>query len=108
MTTKATKDNTLNVKDKVPMTYGDKRRQEKQEALREFLEGQKYIEAIHRTLEAVILPDELQVIKFKTETRLRLLNKVLPDLKAVEVSGDENNPLAINIIERVIVDPYKE
>ncbi len=84
MTTKATKDNTLNVKDKVPMTYGDKRRQEKQEALREFLEGQKYIEAIHRTLEAVILPDELQVIKFKTETRLRLLNKVLPDLKAIE------------------------
>ncbi len=32
-----------------------------------------------------------------------LLNKVLPDLKAVEVSGDEDNPLAVKTIERVIV-----
>lgn len=84
MTTKAVKDKTLNKNDNLGISYGDKRRQEKQEALREFLEGQKYIEAIHRTLDSVILNDELQVIKFKTETRLRLLNKVLPDLKAIE------------------------
>jgi len=88
MTTKAQKDNSLNTKPKDAMTYGDKRRQERQEALREFLQGQKYIEAIHATLEMPISNDELQAIKFKTETRLKLLNKVLPDLKAIEQTVD--------------------
>lgn len=37
-----------------------------------------------------------------------LLRKVAPDLKAVEVTGNEDNPLAITAIERVIVDPYKK
>ena len=103
MTTKAIKDNTLNKNDNLGISYADKRRLEKQEALRGFLEGQKYIEAIHRTLDADIMSDELQVIKFKTETRLKLLSKILPDLKAVEVSGDENNPITISLIERIIV-----
>jgi hypothetical protein len=84
MTKKAQNDNSLNNKPKDAMTYGDKRRAERQEALREFLQGQKYIEAIHNTLEMPISNDELQAIKFKTETRLKLLNKVLPDLKAIE------------------------
>jgi hypothetical protein len=84
MTTKAQKTNSLNTKPKDTMAYGDKRRAERQEALREFLQGQKYIEAIHNTLDSVITNDELQTIKFKTETRLKLLNKVLPDLKAIE------------------------
>lgn len=34
-----------------------------------------------------------------------LLRKSLPDLSAVEISGDEENPLAITSIERVIVKP---
>lgn len=84
MTTKAQKDNSLNTKPKDSTTYGEKRRQERQEALREFLQGQKYIEAIHATLEMHITNDELPALKFKTETRLKLLNKVLPDLKAIE------------------------
>lgn len=33
-----------------------------------------------------------------------LLDKVLPDLKAIEHSGDSDNPLAIHTIERVIID----
>ena len=88
MTEKAQKDNSLTLKEK-SVTYGDKRRAEKKEALREFLQGQKYIEAIHNTLEMPIANDELAVAKFKTETRLKLLAKVLPDLKAVEVSTDD-------------------
>jgi hypothetical protein len=114
MTTQAISDNSLNKKDNQGLSYtgqgnsyADKRRHERQETLREFLQGQKYIELIHQTLDATITNDELPVIKFKTETRLKLLNKVLPDLKAVEMSSDENNPLTIRLIERVIVDPYK-
>ncbi len=34
-----------------------------------------------------------------------LLSKTLPDLSSVEVTGDEDSPLVIRKIERVIVDP---
>jgi hypothetical protein len=88
MTTKAKNSNTLNNKENAGISYGDKRRAERQEALREFLQGQKYIEAIHTTLDSVITNDDLPAIKFKTETRLKLLNKVLPDLKAIEQTTD--------------------
>ena len=93
MTTKASKNNSLNTKEKSNtsgISYGDKRREERQEALREFLQGQKYLEAIHNTLDSDITNDELQVVKFKTETRLKLLSKVLPDLKAIEQTVDMN------------------
>jgi len=47
-----------------------------------------------------------------SQTQMRaieiLLRKVAPDLKAVEVTGNDDNPLAIMTIERVIVDPYKK
>ena len=95
MTSKAQNDNSLNKKEKDTMTYADKRRAERKEALREQLQGQKYIEAIHATLDMPIANDELAVAKFKTETRLKLLAKVLPDLKAVEVSTDDDTLGAI-------------
>ena len=42
-----------------------------------------------------------------TSTQIRaidiLLKKVAPDLAAIQHSGDENNPLAIAMIERKIV-----
>lgn len=95
MTTEAKNSKELNKKGKDSTTYGEKRRAERKEALREFLQGQKYIEAIHNTLDMPIANDELAVAKFKTETRLKLLAKVLPDLKAVEVSTDDDTLGAI-------------
>lgn len=81
-------------------TNAQKRREEKKTALREFLSGQKYIEAINADLARdYIAPDELPTIKFKTETRLKLLNKVLPDLKAVEHTGEDGG--AMKIINRI-------
>ena len=34
-----------------------------------------------------------------------LLKKTLPDLSSVELSGDAENPLAIQEVKRVVVDP---
>lgn len=34
-----------------------------------------------------------------------LLDKTLPDLKAIEHSGDEESPLFVSVVERVIVKP---
>ena len=102
----AAKDNPLKPKAKDNSDYADRRRAEKKQALREYIQGHHYIQAINNDLERVdITPEELPVIKFKTETRLRLLNKVLPDLKAVELSGEGGGAVLFQRIENVIVDP---
>lgn len=44
-----------------------------------------------------ISPNRLNAIKL-------LLNKALPDLQSIEITGDADNPLAITHIERKIVD----
>ena len=94
MDTKATNDNSLTDNEKNTMTYGDKRREEKKQALREFLQGQKYIEAINNDLSRDhISAEELPMIKYKTETRLKLLSKVLPDLKAVEQTTEHSGTI---------------
>lgn len=71
-----------------PKTYAKRRQEERQEAMREFIAGKNYLVAIDKTLNEEIKPEQLAEIKFKTETRLKLLNKILPDVKMVENSGE--------------------
>ena len=40
---------------------------------------------------------ELQRLKVVVDTKLKLITKYLPDLKSVEHSGDEDNPLQVQI-----------
>ena len=44
-----------------------------------------------------------------TQTRLRaievLLRKTLPDISAVQISGDSDNPLTLQTSHRAIIDP---
>ena len=47
-----------------------------------------------------ISPNRLNAIKL-------LLNKALPDLQSIELTGDADNPLIIESIKRVVVDPKK-
>ena len=81
-------------------TYAEKRREEKRAALREYLMGHNYLQDIHADLEKDITEDQLPVIKFKTETRLKLLAKCLPDLARVENTGEDGGPLQM-LIQRV-------
>lgn len=100
----ASNDKPLKEKDGKGISHADKRRAEKKEALRDFLCGQKYIEAINNDLNRVdISNEELPVIKFKTETRLKLLSKVLPDLKAIEHGGD----MGVKVSGGVVMIPAK-
>lgn len=84
-------------------TYAEKRRDEKKQSLREFIEAQQYLHAINNDLSRTISPEELNVVRFKTDTRMRLLGKILPDLKAIEHSGDANAPL-VHRIERHVIE----
>ena len=42
--------------------------------------------------------DECEMSNTQVRAALGLLNKVLPDVKAIEVSGDAENPLTIEIV----------
>jgi hypothetical protein len=73
-------------------TAAQKRRAEYQEQQREHLRSLGLMQQIQADMEAVT-PETLGVIKFKTETRLKLLAKVLPDLKESAVTGPDGSEL---------------
>lgn len=84
-------------------------RKAKQEALRDYLEGRGLVQHIFELLEKI--EDESTDIdanllaRYKTgiDTRLKLVNKYLPDLKHSEVDHgiQEDNPLG-RLLERVM------
>lgn len=51
------------------------------------------------------LSDQPLMDNSQVNAAFRLISKVIPDLKAVEISGNEDSPLAVQTIERVIVTP---
>jgi hypothetical protein len=85
------------------ISYADKRREEKRAALREYLLGHTYLRDIHSDLSREITEDQLPVVKFKTETRLKLLAKCLPDLARTELTGEDGEPMKIMNIPLQVV-----
>lgn len=75
-------------------TAAQKRRAEYQEAQREHLRTLGLLQQIESDLSGVT-PETLQVVKFKTETRLKLLAKVLPDLKESAVTGADGGEFSV-------------
>lgn len=39
--------------------------------------------------------DKASIIKIAVDSRLKLINKYLPDVKSIELTGDEENPVQI-------------
>lgn len=74
----------------------------RQEALREQLSNQGHVQHIIEILDEMREPGveitslELQKNKLIIDTKLSLIKKYLPDVKQVEISGDSENPLAID------------
>lgn len=75
-------------------TVAQKRRAEYQEAQREHLRGLGLLQKIQDDIESVTA-ENLIVVKFKTETRLKLLAKILPDLRENTVTGEDGGPLVV-------------
>jgi hypothetical protein len=74
-------------------THVQKRKDERKEALRDYIASRNYLEAIERDLDRDIAADEVPVVKFKTETRLKLLNKILPDVAENRTEIDAGSDL---------------
>lgn len=51
---------------------------------------------------------EIELSSTQVNIAKALLDKALPDLKAIEHSGDGENPLFVEKVERLIVDPYEK
>jgi hypothetical protein len=89
-------------------TAAQKRRAEFQEQQREYLRGLGLMQQIHNDLDAEITQDALPAIKFKTETRLKLLAKILPDMKELELTGPDGGPMEmVSKVVREVVDGTK-
>lgn len=69
----------------------------RQEALREQLSAQGHVQHVVDNIKkmeeqgAAMEGQELQAIKYATDTRIKLIGKYLPDLKAVEIEGNVSN-----------------
>lgn len=79
-------------------TAKNKNRRIRQEALREQLQQQGHLQHVVELLEKIkdeddIDNDKLSRYKVVIDTKLKLLNKYLPDLKSTEITGDPENPV---------------
>ena len=70
-------------------TVAQKRRAEYQESQRQHLRGKGLVNAICKDIEAKHSDADLPLVKWRNDTRLKLLNKILPDLKQTEVTNAE-------------------
>lgn len=81
----------------------DVMRKERQDAMREQLRGygliQQVIKAIEKSQEDDCDFEKLQKLKFATETRLKLLNKILPDEKFIEITGNLETELTVRVVD---------
>lgn len=78
------------------MTRAQHNRAIRQEALREQLSNQGHLQhAVEIATKFAQLPkDEQDAHKVKFDMHMRLVNKYLPDIKAVEHTGEGGDPLA--------------
>lgn len=86
-----------------------KRRQERQEQLREYLSKQQLAQNIVKRIgkmgdlgisgpsseDVALARFELDKLKSQNSDALKLLNKFLPDERTLEITGDEDRPVAI-------------
>lgn len=80
-----------------------RQRQERQEALREYLSERGKVNYIFDNIEKLesqggsMETSELTAISKATDLRVKLLNKYLPDLKSVEIDADVEHSGSISI-----------
>lgn len=86
-------------------------RKVRQEALREQLAAKGLLQQVIESVEVIANLDneldslQLQRLKVANDHRLKMVDKYLPDLKAVELAGDQDNPITIKEIINSLVQP---
>lgn len=83
-----------------------KQRKLRQDGLREVLSKQKHVEQVIVNIKkmeeqgASMDPTELQALRAATDTRLKLVNKYLPDLKQtdIELTGEDGGAIQLDSV----------
>ena len=87
------------------MTRAQMNKKVRQEALRDQLSAQGHVQHVVDSIDKLEQLDEeldstqVQRIRAAIDSRLKLVDKYLPSLKSVELTGDEDNPVAISAYE---------
>ena len=87
------------------MARPDKNKQYRREALREELQAREYLRQIDQVNTDVsenwqiLSSEQISALRLKSDINFKRLAKVLPDLKAVEISGDGGGPVEIGIVD---------
>lgn len=90
-------------------TNAAKNRAIRQEALREMLSKKCTVEQVLNNVKkmeeqgAQLEATELQALRAATDTRIKLLNKYLPDLKSTELTGEGGGDIGIDMFWTVEV-----
>lgn len=86
---------------RVGNTSASKRRSLAQDALRVKINGEKHINALESIGEQAKTADKDAIpgLKLQADISLALLKKVLPDLRHIEVSGDDDSPLTVRVVK---------
>ena len=88
----------------MPETRAQLNRKVRQDALREQLASQKHVEHVVEIVDEIKDPsiqiEQEMIARYKLviDTKLKLINKYLPDLKSTEITGEGGEPLSIDII----------
>jgi len=80
-----------------PRNLAQRRREEKQDAARGMLQAMGLVRGIMGVIEAAddAPPEKIPALRLKFDGYRALLAKVLPDLKAIEVTGDTGPPRVV-------------
>ena len=81
-------------------TRANRNRKVRQDALRDQLSKQKHVEEVIEIAKelgkSTTEPKDVTRLKVKADLHLALIKKYIPDLKQMELTGDEENPLSVN------------
>jgi predicted YcjX-like family ATPase len=85
----------------------DIERKELLERLRQKGLIEQVIETAERLADESIPMDAVMVSRLRAanEARMKLVGKYLPDVKAVEMTGEDGGPVVVEAITRKIIDP---
>jgi len=87
----------------MPVGAANKKRRERQETLREALAKAKHHEHVVEILdelrdsEQVLTTEMVARLKIVIDTKIKLISKYLPDLKAVEHTGEAGEDLTVQL-----------
>lgn len=86
----------------MPKDIAENNKRIRREALREELKSREYIRQIHKILDTKDKDINPSVAKLKMDGYFKLLAKTLPDTKAVEITGQDGNPIETNWTVKVV------